>query len=65
MESTLDTTKIDNLEFDDVDTNDYPDFTNSYVSSADYNGVAMTEQQLDLLNDNYEDFVYEQLIINM
>jgi len=56
----MDTTKIDNVEFDNIDYTDYPDFCDAYISSADYNGLEMTEEQLNELNDNV-DLVYELL----
>lgn len=61
----LDLSKIDNIEFDDVDMNDYPDFVDAWVCSADYDGVPMTDDQLYDLNENYRDFVYEKLIASI
>jgi hypothetical protein len=51
---------IDNVEFDGIDYTDYPDFCDAYISSADYNGIEMTEEQLNELNDDV-DLVYELL----
>ena len=56
--SKIDTTKVDNVEVDGIDTNDYPDFVDAYIAAADYNGVPMTEEQLTELNEDY-DFLYE------
>jgi hypothetical protein len=53
--------KIDNIEFDQVDMNDYPDFSDAYIISADMDGIEMTEEELDKLNEN-QGFVYEKLI---
>lgn len=58
----IDLALIDNIEFDDVDMNDYPDFTDAYIVSADYNGVPMTDDELADLNDNNRGFVYQKLI---
>ena len=55
---------IDNIEIDGIDTNDYPDFCDAFISSADYNGVEMTDEQLEALNEDYDfvhDCVYNQL----
>ena len=55
---------IDNIEVDGIDTNDYPDFCDAFISSADYNGVEMTDEQLEALNEDYDfvhDCVYNQL----
>ena len=56
----MDYSKIDNVEIDGIDTNDYPDFVDCYISAADYDGVPMTDEQLDEVNDN-SDFVYDCL----
>jgi len=57
---SLDLTKVDNIEFD-YDTNDYPDFSDACITSADYDGNQMTDEQLDELNQD-SDFVHEKLI---
>tara|TARA_R110000803_G_scaffold97160_1_gene165297 strand:+ start:277 stop:462 length:186 start_codon:yes stop_codon:yes gene_type:complete len=54
----MDYKKIDNIEVDGIDTRDYPDFCDAFISNADYNGVAMTEEQLDEINED-GDFVYQ------
>jgi hypothetical protein len=56
----IDYTKISNIEFDGVDTTDYPDFSDAYISSADYDGEPMSDEMLDEINDN-KDFVYYNL----
>ena len=58
----LDLTKITDLEFDGVDHGDYPDYCDAYVSSGFYEGRRMIEQELDELNENNRDFVYEELM---
>jgi hypothetical protein len=52
----LDYSLIDNIEVDGIDTNDYPDFCDAHIVGADYNGVSMTEEQIEELNEDY-DFV--------
>jgi hypothetical protein len=55
---------IDNIELDGIDTRDYPDFTDAFIVSADYEGKPMTEEQLDILNEDYSfvhDCVYRHL----
>ena len=53
--------KIDNIEIDGIDTKDYPDFCDAYISSADYDGVPMTDEQLDELNED-GDYIYEHIM---
>ena len=55
---------IDNIEVDGIDTNDYPDFSDAYIVSADYDGEPMTELMLEEINEDYSfihDCVYNQL----
>ncbi len=55
---------IDNIEVDGIDTRDYPDFCDAYIVSADYDGEAMSDAQIDILNEDYNfvhDCVYNQL----
>jgi hypothetical protein len=54
----MDYKKIDNIEVDGIDTKDYTDFCDAYIVSADYDGVPMTDEQLDEINDDGQ-FQYE------
>ena len=51
---------IKNVEFDNIDYTDYPDFCDAFICYAELDGVEMTDDQLDELNDNV-DLVYELL----
>lgn len=53
--------EIQCLEFEDIDYNDYPDFCDAHISKADYKGSEMTDEELDDLNMNHSQFVYESL----
>lgn len=57
----LEYTKISDIELDGVDTRDYPDFCDAFISSASYEGRDMTEAELDVLNDD-RDFVHDLVI---
>ena len=56
--------KLQNVQFDDIDFSDAPDFSNAFISYAeDENGTPLTEQQLDKISDDetYEllmDYIY-------
>jgi hypothetical protein len=55
---------IDNIEVEGIDHRDYPEYVDAFVSSADYDGVEMTDEQLDELNEDYElvsELVWEYL----
>lgn len=51
---------ITNVEFEGIDYSDYPDFCDAYIISADLDGVPMTEEQLEALNES--DLRYELLM---
>lgn len=52
---------IDNIEVDGVDTKDYPDFCDAFISYAEYDGKPMTEDQLNEINED-SDFVYDSIL---
>ena len=48
---------------DGVDTKDYPDFSDAYISYAEFkDGTPLTDEQLDKLNEDYPDFVHEMVM---
>jgi hypothetical protein len=52
--------KISGVEVEDIDMADYPDFSDAYISYAEYDGEPMTDEQLEELNqDGY--FVYDAI----
>ena len=52
MEKTrFNTSEVYNIVFDGIDYTDLMDFSDAYIVSADYNGIAMTEYELKELND--------------
>ena len=58
--------KVHDIEFDGVDTNDYPDFCDAYISSAtieneDGTFRDATYEEIEALNDDTA-FVYETLL---
>ena len=51
-EIDLDYSLISNVSFGGIDFDDYPDFCDAYIESADYNGVEMTEAELEIINED-------------
>ena len=43
---------ISDVEVDGVNTKDYPDFVDAFISSATYDGRDMSEEELEELNEN-------------
>ena len=56
----LDYSKISNVFVDGIDSNDYPDFCDAYIESADYDNREMTEDELEILNEETE-FISEHV----
>jgi hypothetical protein len=47
--------KISSIEIEDLDPRDYPEFCDAYISYAEsVDGIALTEEQLDILNQDSE-----------
>ena len=57
----IDIKHVDNIEIEGIDYSDYPEFTDAFISSADYKGEPMNEEELEELNKDY-DLVYDQVI---
>ena len=57
----IDTAKIEDIEYEDIDLYDFPDFCDAYISEATYKGRKMTYEELDVLNEYHRDYVYETL----
>tara|TARA_R110000803_G_scaffold205881_1_gene272807 strand:+ start:207 stop:425 length:219 start_codon:yes stop_codon:yes gene_type:complete len=58
---------ISNVSLDGLDHGDYPDYCDAFIDSADYDGKKMTDEELDLLNDDYEllsKLVWDNLHLN-
>jgi len=52
--------KITNVVIQDIDMKDYPDFVDATIASAEYDGREMTEDELDLLNED-RDFIMDKI----
>lgn len=55
----LDLSKVSNAEIEDVWMVDYPDFCDAHIVYAEYDGVEMTDEQLDQLNNDCREYVNE------
>ena len=50
------------IEIEGIDTSDYPDFCDAYISYAEFeNGIQLDDDQLDVLNED-SDLVYNETI---
>lgn len=54
--------KVTNVEFEDIDHKDAPDYCDAFVSYAEHeDGTPLTQDELDALNDDGS-MVYELLM---
>ena len=49
------------LEVDEIDMNDYPDFSDAYISKAEKDGRLLDQDELDSLNDNRDSELYDRM----
>ena len=54
----IDYTMIESVEVEGIDTRDYPDFSDAYISYAEIDGREATEEELQELSDDSH-FVHE------
>lgn len=52
---------LEDIQLDGINTRDYPDFCDAYISYATYKGRELTDSELDWVNE-HSDFVYECVI---
>ena len=52
--------QISNIDFEQIDHSDAPDYCDAYIVSCDIDGVPATEYELDEINED-ADFVHEKL----
>ena len=60
----LDYSKISNVFVDGIDMEDYGDFCDAYIESADYDGREMTEEELEVLNEDSQ-FINEAVFAQL
>ena len=58
----IDIKQVTDIELEDVDPYDHPDYCDAYISEATYKGREMTEKELEELNESHGEFVYEKLM---
>ena len=56
----MDYKKITNVVLDGINLEDYPEFCDAFIVSADYDGEPMTDDQIDKLNED-SDLVYTKI----
>jgi hypothetical protein len=61
-EITIDLKNISDVEWEDVHSFDHPDYSDAFISSANYNGREMTDDELERLKDDHPDWCYENLM---
>ncbi len=60
----LDTSKLDAVEVDGIDMNDYPDFCDAYIDYAEIDGVELTDEQYEEVNEDSQ-LVYEYVMAKL
>jgi len=60
----IDKSKVTEVVIWGIDPSDYPDFTDAYIASAEFDGEPMDERELNILSEDAE-FVRQKLIENL
>lgn len=61
----LDTKKITNIEWEDIDSNDYPDFVDAFAVAFDYGDREATEEEIEYFNEHLKYDYYDSIIQSM
>jgi len=57
--------KLQNIEIESIDTKDYPDFCDAFISYAEYeDGTPLSDWELDELSQD-ADFLYELIYFKL
>jgi hypothetical protein len=52
----------DTIEIDGIDTSDYPDFCDAYISYAEYtDGTPLTDEELEKMTEEEGDLINERI----
>jgi len=58
----IDIWTLTDIQFDGVDTNDYPDFVDAYISHACLpDGTSITDEELEILNEHNSAWIQENV----
>jgi hypothetical protein len=56
----FDIKQLNNIYIGDIDPNDYPDFCDAYIESADYGDRELTDEECEWITDTYPEIVQEK-----
>jgi hypothetical protein len=59
---TIDIKKISSVKFGGIDHKDYPEYCDAYIEEFDYDGEPATDEQIEYLNTEATDIVYDLLM---
>mgnify|MGYP000944551907 CR=1 FL=1 len=57
----IDFTKITNVDIENIQMYDYPDFCDAFLVDTDYGDEQMTEEIISYCNDNEYEFINEYI----
>jgi hypothetical protein len=60
----IDFSKVNNVEIENIQMFDYPDFCDAFIVSADYGDKEMSEDMINYINDNNYNFINEYIYDN-
>lgn len=60
----IDYSKLTDVRFSEIDHDDYPDYCDAYIESATYDGVDMTDEELEELEINIDPYIKYSLLMD-
>jgi hypothetical protein len=51
---------VDDIEIDGVDTKDYPDFCDAYITKMYVDGLEASEEQIEWFSENYPEVINDK-----
>ncbi|KKN70276.1 hypothetical protein LCGC14_0433010 [marine sediment metagenome] len=61
----FDPKKLDAIEIEGIDGNDYPDFSDAYITTANYDGVELSADELIELFEEFPGYESELILDRM
>lgn len=52
---------LEDVEIDDIDMSDYPDFCDAFLVAATYKGRELAENELEYIQDSNPEWFYDQV----
>jgi hypothetical protein len=60
----IDVEELTHIEVEGARVEDYPEFTDAYLSYAELNGRELTQEELDYITEHHREFIQEFALVD-